>query len=298
MKILLTGGSGYIGSCLKRKLSSIYSFNNFDIKNNPKDDVRDLTRLEKKVKDVSGVIHLAAISRPKNAFTDPYTCLATNIGGTVNILEAIRRRNPKAWVILSSSREVYGGHTKFPVTEKSLRLPLNAYAVSKVAGEDLMGQYARNYGLRTLILRFCGVYTGANDILDRVIPRFIILASNNKPITLEGNGKKKIFDFVYIDDVIDGVNKAIGYAKNKPKGFCDDFTLSANDPISLYNLAKLVIKITGSRSKIINVPERSYDVSGFWGGYTKAKKYLGWTPKVNLEDGLTKSIKDMLQYSA
>lgn len=296
MKILLTGGSGYVGTCLKHKLSAIYSFNNYDIKNNLKDDVRDLTRLEKAVRGVSGVVHLAAISRPKNAFTDPYTCLTTNIGGTVNILEAIRRKNPKDWVIFSSSREVYGGHTKFPVTEKSLRLPLNAYAVSKVAGEDLMRQYARNYGLHTLILRFCGVYTGANDILDRVIPRFIILALNNKPITLEGNGKKKIFDFVYIDDVIDGVNKAIGYVKNKPKGFCDDFTLSANNPISLYNLAKLIIKITGSRSRIINIPERSYDVSGFWSGYIKAKKHLSWKPKVNLENGLAKSIEEILQH--
>ncbi|MDP3052501.1 MAG: GDP-mannose 4,6-dehydratase [bacterium] len=295
MKILLTGGSGYVGTCLRRKLGHIYSFINYDIKNNPKDDVRDLARLERAVRGVSGVIHLAAISRPKVAFIDPHTCLTTNIGGTANVLEAVRKKNPKAWVVFSSSREVYGGHTKFPVTEKSLRLPLNAYAVSKVAGEDLMQQYARNYGLRALILRFCGVYTGADDILDRVIPRFIILALKNKPITLEGNGKKKMFDFVYIDDVINGVNKTIGYVKNKPNGFCDDFTLSANNPISLYDLAKLIIKITESRSKIVNIPERSYDVSGFWGSYTKAKKHLGWEPKVNFENGLVKSIKEIIQ---
>ncbi len=295
MKILLTGGSGYIGTCLRRKLDHVHSFRVYDIKNNPKDDVRDLARLEKAVKGVSGVIHLAAVSRPKDAFTDPHTCLETNIGGTVNVLEAIRRKNPKAWAIFASSREVYGGYDKFPVTEKSLRLPLNAYAVSKVTGEDLMRQYARNYGLRTLILRFCGVYTGADDILDRVIPRFIVLALNNKPITLEGNGKKKFFDFVYIDDVINGVNKAVSYLRSKPRGFCDDFTLSANNPISLYGLAKLIMKLTGSHSKIINVPERSYDVSGFWGPYAKAKKYLGWAPKVNLENGLVRGIENIRQ---
>lgn len=298
MKILITGGSGYIGTCLRRKLGKIHSFTNYDIKNNPRDDIRNLARLEKSVRGFSGVIHLAAISRPKVAFADPYTCLTTNTGGTINVLEAIRRQNPKAWVIFSSSREVYGGHTKFPIDEKSRRLPLNAYAVSKVAGEDLMKQYARNYGLRTLILRFCGVYTGADDILDRVIPRFILLALKNEPITLEGNGKKKFFDFVHINDVVDGVNKAINDVGKKSKGFCDDFTLSANDPISLYDLAKLIIKFTGSSSKMINVPERSYDVSGFWGSYAKAKKHLGWEPRINLEDGLSKSIKEIRQHIA
>ncbi len=297
MKILITGGSGYIGTSLRKQLGRIYSFKNYDIKDDKRNDIRDFARLEKVVDGVAGVIHLAAISRPKDAFLDPYTCLTTNIDGTVNILEALRKKNPKAWTIFSSSREVYGGNKKFPVDEMSPRLPLNSYAVSKVSGEDLMRQYSQNYGLKTMILRFCGVYTGTNDILDRVVPRFIILALQNKPITLEGNGKKKLFDFVYIDDVLSGIKKSIGFIQKKPKGFCDDFTLSANNPISLFSLAEKIIELTGSNSKIINVPERSYDVAGFWGKYAKAEKHLNWRPTVGLDDGLRRSIKEMRENS-
>lgn len=293
MKVLLTGGSGFIGSSLRKRLDKRFSFVNFDIKENRKNDVRNFARVRKALQNIDGVIHLAAISRPKDGFQRPHECLKTNIMGTVNVLEALRRDNPHAWIIFGSSREVFGGNKKFPVTESSPRLPLNAYAVSKVAGEDLLTQYARNYGLRCLTLRFVGVYTGKHDIQDRVIPRFIRLALSGKPITIEGNGKKKKFDYVFIDDVADALVRAILFMAKKSGGFYDDITLAKNDPISLIDLARLIIELTQSTSKFIHLPERTYDVAGFWGNPAKAKRLLGWSAKTSLKNGLIKSIADL-----
>lgn len=287
--ILLTGGSGYIGTSLRKRWGDKYNFKNFDIRNNLKDDVRDLKRLRQAVRGIDGVLHLAAISRPKWGFENPYLCLTTNIDGTFNVLEAVRTINPKAWVILGSSREVFGNLKKFPGTELSPRVPLNAYGVSKMVGEELLRQYAENYGLRCLTIRFCGVYTGTNDILDRVTPKFIGQALHGENITIEGGGEQK-GDYVYIDDVMLGVERAMRYVASKPKGFYDNISFVANQPISLKNLAKLIIKLSASKSKIIHVPARTYDQRGFWGSYTKAKKLLGWEPKISLEEGLRKSI--------
>jgi|SRR3989338_17559 len=299
MKILLTGGSGYIGSSVIKRLGGRFSFAspesikwvNFDIKEKKKDDVRNLSRLLDAVKGVDGVVHLAAISRPKWGFQDPLTCLDTNIRGTFNVLEAVRLKNPKAWVILGSSREVFG-NLKYSGKETSPRNPRNAYAVSKCAGEDLLKQYAENYGLSCLTIRFCGVYTGRDDILDRVIPRFINQARRGAPITIEGDGKKK-YDFVYIDDAVDGIARAIRFISSKPKGFYDDITLSRQKPTSLLKLAKLIMKLTRSRRRIIFQKNRSYDQDNFWGSFAKAKRLLGWSPKISLHEGLIRSIEEL-----
>lgn len=291
MQILVTGGSGYIGSSVIKRLGGRFSFVNYDIRKNSKDNILDLLRLKKAVKGVDGILHLAAISRPKWGFSDPYHCLTTNIMGMVNVLEALRRVNPRAWIIFGSSREVFAGINYFPADETSLRIPLNAYGVSKTTGEDLVRQYARNYGLRGLTLRFCGVYTGKNDILDRVIPRFISLALRQEPLMVEGRGKR--YDYVYIDDVIDAIERAIRYMARQKTGFYDDITLSANSPISLGNLARLIIRLTKSKSKIGHTKERSYDDSGFWGNPAKAKRILGWRPRTTLQDGLLCSIEEL-----
>ncbi|GEM_PF-3376436 len=293
-KILLTGGSGYIGSNLTQVLGDRFSFINFDIRNKKADDVRNLNRLEEAVEGVDGVMHLAAISRPKWGFEDPHTCVTTNVLGTLNVLEALRRYNPQGWIILGSSREVFAGLNKFPVTEEDPKRPLNAYGVSKLTGEDLLKQYAENYDLRSLVIRFCGVYTGKKDILDRVIPRFIGLALRDESLTIEGNGKKKVYDYVYITDVLAALEKAIHFIEKKPKGFFDDINLVADSPISTLNLARFIVTLTESKSKITLLPERTYDTGGgFTGSYRKARKLLSWSPTVDLESGLTRSIEEL-----
>ncbi len=292
MKILITGGSGYLGSETRKRLGRRFSFINFDIKNDTKHDIRSFPSVKKAVVDINGILHFAAISRPKWGFQDPRLCLTTNINGTFNVLEAVRQMNPAAWIIFASSREVFGNLRKLPAKEESPRHPLNAYGVSKKSGEDLLEQYAKNYGLRCLTLRFCGVYTGKNDILDRVVPRFIGQALRDENITIEGSGKQ-LGDYVYIDDVINGIEKAVSYISKRRSGFYDAINLVAENPVSLEDLAKSIRRFTKSKSKIVHLPPRHYDQQGFFGSFAKADKVLEWQPRISLKIGLQKSIREL-----
>ena len=293
MKILITGSSGYIGSAFIKRYWKRFSFVTYDIRQHKRQNVLDIKNLEKVVRGVDGVLHLAAVSRPKWGYEDPYGCLVTNILGTINVLEAVRKVNPRAWIILGSSREVFGDLNKLPGDEKSPRRPLNAYGVSKACGEDLLRQYARNYGMRCFTLRFCGVYTGRGDIFERVVPKFILSALRSAPLVVEGNGKKKFFDFVHTDDTVAGVEKAVRFISRQKKGFYDDITLAANHPVSIYDLARLVIQLVGGKSKIVFSKNRTYDQKGYWGKYDKAKKLLGWRPKISMKNGLKMAIAEL-----
>ena len=184
---------------------------------------------------------------------------------------------------------VFGNPKKFPVVESAVKKPLNIYATLKLAAEDLCKIYAENYGIKSRVIRFSGVYTDLDDQLKRVIPRFILAALDNKPLTIEGG--KQFFDFVYVDDAIAGVVKCVGHVKNNPEMF-NDFTLSTGQSITIKDLAKLIIKLTSSKSKLKFIPARTYDVIGFRGSPRKVNQILKWKAKVGLEAGLKKCIKE------
>ena len=295
MKILITGSSGFIGSALKQLLEEKkVEIVTYDIRENPLDDVRDLSALQSKIRGVEGVVHLAAVSRVKLAHEHPLDCVNTNVGGIINVLESAREVNSEnghPWVIFGSSREVYGKPTNLPVVESSPRKAINVYGVSKLSGEELCKVYSDNYGLKTRVLRFSNVYTGINDHLDRVIPKFILRAFKNEDLVINGFGDE-IFDFTYISDTIQGIWGCIQEVDSNSHLF-DDFNLSTGIPVSLKELATLIIKKTESRSKISYRASRSYDVNKFYASPEKAKNKLGFSPNVNLENGLNLAIKEL-----
>ena len=295
MKILITGSSGFIGSALKRLLGEKgIEIITYDIKENPMDDVRNFSSLQAKLISVDGVVHLAAVSRVKIAHENPLECINTNIGGTINVLESVREfisENGRPWVIFGSSREVYGEPVKLPVVETSHRKAINVYGVSKLSGEELCKVYAENYGLKTRVLRFSNVYTGVNDHLDRVIPKFILQAFNREDLVINGLGEE-IFDFTYITDTVQGIWGCIQEIERNSHLF-DDFNISSGIPISLVDLAELIIKKTESSSKVKYTASRSYDVSKFYADPAKARKKLGFAPKIALENGINLAIKEL-----
>lgn len=295
MKILITGSSGFIGSALKRLLGEKgIEIITYDIKENPMDDVRNFSSLQAKFISVDGVVHLAAVSRVKIAHENPLECINTNIGGTINVLESVREfisENGRPWVIFGSSREVYGEPVKLPVVETSHRKAINVYGVSKLSGEELCKVYAENYGLKTRVLRFSNVYTGVNDHLDRVIPKFILQAFNREDLVINGLGEE-IFDFTYITDTVQGIWGCIQEIERNSHLF-DDFNISSGIPISLVDLAELIIKKTESSSKVKYTASRSYDVSKFYADPAKARKKLGFAPKIALENGINLAIKEL-----
>ncbi len=295
MKILLTGSSGFIGSALKRLLEEEgIEVVPFDIKDNPLDDVRDFSALQSKVLGVDGIVHLAAVSRVKIAHENPLECVNTNIGGIINVLESarlFRADNNNPWVIFGSSREVYGESAILPVNESSTRKAINIYGVSKLSGEELCKVYSKNYGLKVRVLRFSNVYTGKNDHLDRVIPKFILQAFNEEDLIINGTGEE-IFDFTYIDDTIQGIWGCVQEIERN-KHLFDDFNISTGIPISLKQLADTIIKKTRSKSKVDFTKPRSYDVNKFYANPSKAIKILGFLPKITLDEGIDLSIAEL-----
>ncbi len=300
MKILITGSSGFIGSALKRLLEEKgIEVIPFDIKDSPLDDVRDFSALQSKALGIDGIVHLAAVSRVKIAHENPLECINTNIGGIINVLESVRlihSDNNFPWVIFGSSREVYGESAILPVNESSTRKAINVYGVSKLSGEELCKVYSENYGLKVRVLRFSNVYTGKNDHLDRVIPKFILQAFNEEDLIINGTGEE-IFDFTYIKDTIQGIWACVQEIERDNHLF-DDFNISTGVPISLKQLADTVIKKTRSKSTVEFTKSRSYDVNKFYASPSKAIKILGFLPKVTFDEGIDLSIAELERKSS
>jgi len=285
MKLMITGSSGFIGTDLKILLEKQgIEIVSYDLQDDPPNDTRDFARLVEKLKGVEGIIHLAAVSRVKVAYENPLECVNTNVGGTINVLEAARTSALKPWVIFASSREVFGESRPLPATEETPRHPMNVYGIAKIAGEDLCKIFSKDYGLKTRVLRFSNVYTSKNDQMDRVIPKFILQALRNEDIFINGTGEE-VFDFTYIDDTVRGIWGCVQEIQ-KSQQLYNDFILSTGTPTSLRELAELVVKTVGSKSQVKYSEGRSYDVSKFYADPAKAKQILGFNPSMKLKDGI------------
>ncbi|MHA1192518.1 MAG: NAD-dependent epimerase/dehydratase family protein, partial [Promethearchaeota archaeon] len=293
MKILVTGSAGFIGSALKQFLEEQeIDVIPFDIKDDLQYDIKDLEMLKKHVSDVDGIVHLAAVSRVITAQEQPHECVSTNIGGITNVLEAARLRGKiTPWIIFGSSREVFGEPSVLPVVEDSPKIPINIYGLSKITGEKLCETYARYYGLKVRILRFSNVYTNVNDHMDRVIPKFILKALKGEDLYINGSGEEQ-FDFTYISDTVNGIWGCIQEIERNDSAL-DDFNLSIGTPVSLKDLAEIIIKKTDSKSRIMFNDSRYYDVNHFYASPKKAKENLGFSPSISIEKGIELAIQDL-----
>jgi len=285
--VLITGSEGLIGKELSRKLEEKkINVVGYDIKNGQ--DILDQERLEKTICDIEGVIHLAAVSRVVAGYNNPYTAVVTNVIGTTNILDIIRRKNPSCWMIFGSSREVYGesGQT---VKESDPLRPVNVYGASKSAGEYLSLCYGNNYNLRTFVVRFSNVYGGLNDHPDRVVPRFINQALANSDITVYGGNQ--VFDFVHLSDAVEGLIKLIQKIINNEKLEYRVFHFLTGKSLSLIELSDKIIKLIDSKSCIKYLPKREFDVDTFIGDASATMSTLGWQPKISIDEGLKYYLK-------
>jgi nucleoside-diphosphate-sugar epimerase len=285
--ILITGSEGLIGKELSRKLEKRkINVVGYDIKNGH--DVLDQESLEKIICDIDGVIHLAAISRVVAGYNDPYKTVVTNVIGTTNILDIIRRKNPSCWMIFGSSREVYGESGRI-VKESDPQKPVNVYGATKSASEYLSLCYGNNYNLRTFVVRFSNVYGGLNDHPDRVVPRFFIQALANSEITVYGGNQ--IFDFVHLTDAVDGLIKLIEKIINNEKLEYRTFHFITGKSTSLIELSKKIIKLTNSKSCVKYLQRREFDVDTFIGDPSVTMNVLNWRPKISLDEGLREYLR-------
>jgi nucleoside-diphosphate-sugar epimerase len=281
--ILVTGSEGLIGKELVTRLSQQgFQVHPFDIKTGQ--DILDRSLVEETIKKVDGVIHLAAISRVVTGFKMPHETTTTNVLGIVNLLEAIRVHNSSCWMILGSSREVYG-EAKLSAKETDPVKPINVYGATKAAGEFLALCYGDNYSLRTFVARFSNVYGGNNDHTDRVIPRFFSQALANTDITVFGG--TQLFDFVHLHDTVSGIIALIERITNGHDLHGRRiFHFVTGKGTGLIELANEIIRITKSKSRINFMAGRNYDVDTFIGNPSDTNEILNWKAQISVADGL------------
>jgi len=296
MKILVTGGNGFIGSHLCEQLfKSGYDVTSLDIKFNSntadidcKKKVIDITNdsfLIDEIRNFDLIVHLAAVSRVDDAQADPIRCFNINVIGVLKIIEAMK--NTKSKLIFSSSREVYGEPKKVPVVESDEKNPLTIYGSSKLAAEQLLKTYRKLYGLGYVTLRLTNVYGSPRDLPQRVIPRFIEQSRKGEPFTI--NGGKQVIDFTFINDVVDGIEKVVKkISSDESEMFGNDFNFSTGVGTSVGDLAKLIKKTFDSKSELTFNEARNYDVQNFIGDYSKAQKVFSFEPRHSLNEGLMK----------
>lgn len=299
-KVLVTGGAGFIGYHLTKKLSTLTSdltiYDNLssgtmaNIKDVPKakfvkGDILDLKTLCSLPKQ-DLIYHLAAQVVVGYSMENPLADFETNAKGTLYVLEKARKDDSK--VMFASSAAVYGNPTVFPTPESYGFHPFSCYGLSKVVGEQYCQMYRDQYGLDIVITRFANVYGlrchgVIHDFLEKLV-------KNPDRLEILGTGKQ-CRDFVHISDVVaalillgqkDGVNGEV-------------YNLGLGKTTSILELANLILKILNlqKRAKVTTTGVSwQGDVTKIWFDISKAKKELGWVPKVSLEESIKEVIAD------
>lgn len=290
-RILITGSEGLVGTVLRTTLEARGDdVIGLDLVGSGREngDVRDAERVHAAVENCDGIVHLAAVSRVIWGERDPDGCWATNVGGLRNIVAAVEARPRRPWLVFASSREVYGQPERLPATEDTPSRPVNIYGRSKIEGERIV-QEAQDRGLPAAIVRLSNVYGRTHDHADRVVPAFARAAVLGATLRVEGAGHT--FDFTHIDDTARGIVALIDLLASGD-GAPPPIHLLTGRPTTLGQLAALAVDLGETRAPIVDAPERSFDVSHFYGAPDRARRLLDWEPRVGLREGLGRLIQD------
>ena len=316
MKYLITGGAGFIGCHLAEKLvargdhvvifdnlSTGSAFNLSGIKENmsiQEGNILDKILTDKLVSESDFVVHLAAALGVFNIVNKPLESLKTNLQGSEVVLEASdKHRKP---VLVASTSEIYGKNDKVPLNEEDDRIighPLKSrwsYSEAKAVDESLAYFYYLENKLPIRIVRFFNT-VGPRQVgqYGMVVPRFVSAALKNEPLSVYGSGDQ-IRCFCHIDDAV----RALLLVMDSDKAVGEVFNVGNNQQISIMELAKRVIELTGSSSTIEKIayekayPEGFEDMQRRVPDISKINKVLGWTPKINLDQ----IIKDIAAFNS
>ncbi len=299
MKVLITGGAGFIGSniasYLKQEGYDVIVFDSFErsIKNVKsvlkgiaieKLDLRgDLRKIIKHARK-SVIVHAAAYINAKESIKKPLEYLENNVASTVNLLKATSKIAEK--IIYLSSAAVYGEPKHLPINEEHDLNPINPYGASKLSAEYWVKAYSNLYTVNYVILRLFNVYgEGQKGEYAGVISKFIEKARKRKPLIIYGDGLQTR-DFVYVGDVAKAVELAI-----KTKNFNETYNIGFGKATTINQLAEIVMDAFGFYKKPIYMPERKGDIKHSQADISKAMKLLNYKPEVSLEEGIKKIIK-------
>ena len=303
---LVTGGAGFIGSNLVKKLleqedvqvTCIDSFDPFYPRRNKLLNIDgfekshrfflldvnlDSTSVEELHKAINQpvdvIIHLAAKAGVRPSIAAPQGYQQTNIIGTQKLLDFAVQKKVKRFVFASSS-SVYGVNESLPWKEDELLLPISPYAMTKLAGEGAGHVYSKLYNLPFVALRFFTVY-GPGQRPDLAIHKFTKALLQGEPITMFGDGSTSR-DYTFVDDTVQGILAAINYDQT----LFEIINLGNNYTVSLKELIDHLEKITGKKANIVQQPEQPGDVPRTFADISKAQRLLNYNPQTKIEQGL------------
>jgi UDP-glucose 4-epimerase len=306
MKALVTGGAGFIGShiCerLLKKGHEVVCLDNFDTYYAPKlkrgniapllvskrfrlvdGDILDQSLVQNIVRqEIDYVFHCAAQPGVRFSIKDPLKVNEVNTTGLLNILQACVNSRVKK-VINASSSSVYGKVQYLPLDEDHPKMPISPYGVSKLMAEHYCRVFSEIYGLRVITLRLFTVY-GPRMRPDLAISVFTKRALNNQNVEIFGSGDKTR-DFTYIDDVVEANLLAIG------NGVGEAYNIGSGTRISIKQLANEIIKAVASSSEIVYTSPQKGDTEHTWANVEKARKELGYSAQVELNQGLRRYVR-------
>ncbi len=290
MKIVITGGAGFIGHNVANVLKKNHDVTVFDSKQPASKDLKfvkgninDFKTVKNSLKNYDVLIHLAASLGVINTEENPVSTLDTNIIGTKNVLESCRLNNIKK-IIFSSSSETYGEPIKTPIEESDPPIPITMYGISKLAAEEYIKAYSKTFGLRFTTFRLFNVY-GDQQATAWVVPEFVTRAIQNKDIIIHGDGTQ-IRAFSHVTDVA----RAFSLALSRGNG--ETINIGNNkEPISIKDLAHKIVRLANSKSSIKFIPFKESkrnrnEIMVRIPSIQKAKKLLGYQPTVTLDEGL------------
>jgi UDP-glucose 4-epimerase len=304
-KILVTGGTGFIGSAVSQELiGQGFEVRSYDVEPSKLPNVEsyigsimDEYNLTMALEGCEYVVHLAAMLGVKRTEIQRLGCMQINIQGTKNVLDASVKCGIKK-VVFSSSSEVYGEPAKVPISETDPKQPISIYAVTKLAGEEYLRAYFQQYGLNYSVVRFFNVY-GPGQVAEFVMPRFIKQVQLGLPPRVYGEGRQTRA-FCHVNDAARGIRLAL--LNEEANG--QDFNIGNPEAaVSMMDLAHLIIEASGKVLTPEVIPMEnsdrvaSRDIQNRAPDISKAKLVLGYQPTVNLKQGINNILSEQFAES-
>jgi nucleoside-diphosphate-sugar epimerase len=302
MNYLVTGGAGFIGSHIAEALikrgDSVRVFDNMSTGNKAnlqalgprakfmRGDLRRPRDVAKAVRGIDIIFHEAALRSVPRSVDDPSTTNDVNITGTLNLLNAARRAKVKRLVYASSS-SLYGDNKTYPQVETMRAAPLSPYAVAKVTAEYYCVVFAKTYGLETVSLRYFNVFGPRQHPQSQyaaVIPKFMDCAKRGMALDVHWDGKQSR-DFTYIGNVVE----ANLLAAKKPGIGGEFFNIACGASHSLLDIIRELEHLSGHALVRRHHPMRAGDVRKTWANISKARRLMGYKPKIDLREGLRRT---------
>lgn len=309
MAVLVTGAAGFIGSHLTERLlargEEVVGLDNFDrfyerpikeqnleaARDQPgftlvEGDIRDAQLLERLPEGIDALIHIAALAGVRPSIREPARYNDVNVNGTVTLLEWARKNGVRE-VLFASSSSVYGNNEKVPFAEDDpVDHPISPYAATKKAGELICHTYHHLFGMDVACLRFFTVY-GPRQRPDLAIRKFARLLAAGEPIPMFGDGTTQR-DYTYIEDVLDGVEGALRFVREGEGDRYEVINLGESQTIELREMIRVIGQVMGVEPEIRQLPMQPGDVERTYADVSKARRLLGYEPRVGFEEGVAR----------